>query len=139
MSSKTVWGLGLLLLTAGAGVGLYKQLPAMPQALEARVADALKAEGLGDIAYEVDGLNVRLSFKTQDFRPGVTAEERKARLMQAAAAVRSLQPELPPEIEVYVPKGEGYLYGPALQVLTDTSETPMRVSMGKTDHALSDL
>lgn len=134
MSSKTVWGLGLLLLTAGAGVGLYKMLPPMQETLSGRVEEALKAEGLSDIAYEVDGLDVRLHLKD-----GVTAADAPARLAQAAAAVRSLQPQLPTEIEVYVPKGEGYLYGPALQVLTDTTEKPVRVSMGMTDHALSDL
>ncbi|ESQ80442.1 hypothetical protein [Asticcacaulis sp. YBE204] len=134
MSSKTVWGLGLLLLAGGGAVSLYKMLPPLEASLTQRVDTALKSEGIDDVSARIDGLNVHLSLKA-----GATPPNATARLAQAAAAVRALQPELPDNIKAYAPRGEGYLYGPVLDVVTDTTQKPVSIAVGKVDHALSDL
>lgn len=134
MSSKTVWGLGLLGLAMTAGVALHKQLPALEADLRDRVEVALKAEGIDDVNAEVSGLNVRLTLKM-----GATPPNAQARLDQAAQALRAIKGDWPQAVDAHVPADGGYLYGPVMEIVTDASENPISLSAGKTHHALSDL
>jgi hypothetical protein len=134
MSSKTVFGLGLLCMGMLTGIALFKQIPTLETKLENKIEVALKSQGIDDVNARVSGLSVYI-----DLKLGATPPDRLARLKQAEMAILAISTDLPLPLSQYIPRSGGIIYGPVIEVIKDTRERPLSLSVGKTTNALSDL